>query len=56
MLIALKAFRMPQGPSAHEPTLYICAGDQFTLDGDEPGVSEDGLIQVGLAKRADFRG
>ncbi len=56
MLIALKRFRLTQGPSSPDPVILICEGDQFTLDGDEPGISEEGLIRMGMAKRADYRG
>jgi len=54
MLRALKRFRIAQGPSAPEPTLLITEDSLFSLDGDEPGVTLDGLIREGYAEVANL--
>ncbi|MAH47030.1 hypothetical protein CMI37_14480 [Candidatus Pacearchaeota archaeon] len=55
MLQALIGFRLPQGPSSPDRTLLLAVDDKFTLDGDEPGVTIEGLINGGYAKLADFK-
>jgi len=54
MLRALKKFRMMNGPSSADASILISDGDFFSLDGDEPGITVEGLIREGYAEVADL--
>ena len=54
MLRALKKFRMMNGPSSADSSILISDGDFFSLDGDEPGITVEGLIREGYAEVADL--